>query len=80
MILSSKVIPEGIQSELLGPLWGALKHQWGHFDVPVPLQSPFKTLSKDNQKIGNFRPPQRTATEYRSMDIFGKSSDFAAEG
>ena len=51
------MIPEGTQSELLGPLWRALGHQWGHFDVPVPPQSPFKTLSKINRNFGDFRYP-----------------------
>ena len=54
-ILRSKMIPEGTQSELLGPLWGALGHQWGHFDAPVPFQSPFETLSKINRNFGDFR-------------------------
>ena len=51
------MIPEGTQSELLGPLWRALGHQWGHFDVPVPPQSPFKTFSKINRNFGDFRSP-----------------------
>ena len=40
------MIPEGTQSELLGPLWGALGHQWGHFDVPVPPEAHSKRFQK----------------------------------
>ena len=74
------MIPEGTQSELLGPLWGALGHQWGHFDVPVPSQSPFETLSKINRNFGDFRVPQGTTPVCRGPGSPGsKKRTFSAK-
>ena len=74
------MIPEGTQSELLRPFWGALGHQWGHFDVPVPPQSPFETLSKINRNFGDFWGSPGTATEYHRPGSPGsKKRTFSAK-
>ena len=74
------MIPEGTQSELLGPLWGALRHQWGDFDVPVAPQSPFKTVSKINRNFGDFRVPLGGACDNRRPGSPGrKKRTFSAK-
>ena len=81
------MIPEGTQSELLGPLWGALRHQWVHFDVPVPPEAHSKRFQKLIEISVILGPPQgehatttgRVPAQHKTH-IFGKSSDFAAEG
>ena len=81
------MVPEGIQSELLGPLWGALGHQWVHFDVPVPPEAHSKRFQKLIEISVILGPPQgehattaARAPRQQKTHIFGKSSDFAAEG
>ena len=81
------MIPEGTQSELLGPLWGALRHQWVHFDVPVPPEAHSKRFQKFIEISVIFRVPRGPhpfaaggAPAQHKTHIFGKSSDFAAEG
>ena len=81
------MIPEGTQSELLGPLWGALRHQWVHFDVPVPPEAHSKRFQKIIEISVILGPPLGEgattadgAPRQQKTHVFGKNSDFAAEG
>ena len=78
--MPSKVPPEGIQSDLLGPLFGALGHRWGHFGAPVSTQSSFKTFSKINRKFDDFKgPPGTTTDDHRRSSPLSKKRTFSAK-
>ena len=85
VVLASKVVPETTRSDLFGVFFGSLGHRWGHLGAPVASQSPFKKFSKINRIFGDFGPPGSMPLppaghpRQQKTDIFGKSSDFAAE-
>ena len=87
VVLLLKVAPETLQSDLFGVFFGSLGRRWGHLGAPVASQSPFKKFSKNNSIFGDFwAPPGEGATaadhipRQQKTHIFGKSSDFAADG